>query len=148
MDALRRQLGFPIFTKSESIDDLFARYGQSYRLLVMIAGMGASFTMVVSGTIVNVAVPDVMGAFGVGLDQAQLMTSAFNIAMVTSQLLNAWIVAAFGQRLHGLDVLLWQDDQEEREEETRNAAAHAHRGVLAARVACTRSCTRAVRRAP
>ena len=98
MDALRRQLGFPIFTKSESIDDLFARYGQSYRLLVMIAGMGASFTMVVSGTIVNVAVPDVMGAFGVGLDQAQLMTSAFNIAMVTSQLLNAWIVAAFGQR--------------------------------------------------
>ena len=64
----------------------------------MTAGMAASFTMVVSGTIVNVAVPDVMGTFGVGLDQAQLMTSAFNIAMVTSQLLNAWIVAAFGQR--------------------------------------------------
>ena len=64
----------------------------------MIAGMSASFTMVGSGTIVNVAVPDVMGAFGVGLDQAQLMTSAFNIAMVTSQLLNAWVVAAFGQR--------------------------------------------------
>ena len=64
----------------------------------MFAGMAASFTMVVSGTIVNVAVPDVMGAFGVGLDQAQLMTSAFNIAMVTSQLLNAWLVSAFGQR--------------------------------------------------
>lgn len=64
----------------------------------MFAGMSASFTMVVSGTIVNVAVPDVMGAFGVGLDQAQLMTSAFNIAMVTSQLLNAWLVSAFGQR--------------------------------------------------
>ena len=60
--------------------------------------MAASFTMVVSGTIVNVAVPSVMGAFGVGLDQAQLMTSAFNIAMVTSQLLSAWLVAAFGQR--------------------------------------------------
>jgi MFS transporter, DHA2 family, multidrug resistance protein len=64
----------------------------------MTAGMAASFTMVVSGTIVNVAVPDVMGAFGVGLDQAQLMASAFNIAMVTSQLLNAWVVAYFGQR--------------------------------------------------
>jgi len=64
----------------------------------MIAGMSASFTMVVSGTIVNVAVPDVMGSFGIGLDQAQLMTSAFNIAMVTSQLLNAWLVSAFGQR--------------------------------------------------
>ncbi len=65
----------------------------------MVAGMAASFTMVVSGTIVNVAVPDVMGAFGVGLDQAQLMTSAFNIAMVTSQLLSAWLVSAFGQRV-------------------------------------------------
>jgi EmrB/QacA subfamily drug resistance transporter len=64
----------------------------------MAAGMGASFTMVVSATIVNVAAPDVMGAFGVGLDQAQLMASAFNIAMVTSQLLSAWLVSAFGQR--------------------------------------------------
>lgn len=64
----------------------------------MTAGLAASFTMVVSGTIVSVAVPDVMGAFGVGLDQAQLMTTGFNIAMVTSQLLNAWLVAAFGQR--------------------------------------------------
>ena len=64
----------------------------------MTAGMAASFTMVVSGTIVNVAVPDVMGSFGVGLDQAQLMTSAFNIAMVTSQLLCAWLTASFGQR--------------------------------------------------
>ena len=64
----------------------------------MTAGIAASFTMVVSGTIVNVAVPDVMGSFGVGLEQAQLMTSAFNIAMVTSQLLSAWIVSALGQR--------------------------------------------------
>ena len=65
----------------------------------MMAGMAASFTMVVSGTIVNVAVPSVIGAFGIGLDQAQLITTGFNIAMVTSQLLNAWLVAAFGQRV-------------------------------------------------
>ena len=64
----------------------------------MFAGMAASFTMVVSGTIVNVAVPSVIGAFGIGLDQAQLITTGFNIAMVTSQLLSAWLVAAFGQR--------------------------------------------------
>ena len=62
----------------------------------MTAGIAASFTMVVSGTIVNVSVPEVMGAFGIGLDQAQLMTSAFNIAMVTSQLLSAWIVPNLG----------------------------------------------------
>ena len=56
---------------SESIDDLFARYGSSYRALLTIAAISASFTMVMSGTIVNVATPDVMGAFGIGLDRAQ-----------------------------------------------------------------------------
>ncbi len=83
---------------SESIDDLFARYGSSYRALLTIAAISASFTMVMSGTIVNVATPDVMGAFGIGLDRAQLVSSAFNVALVTSQLLNSWIVATFGQR--------------------------------------------------
>jgi len=82
----------------ESVDDLFRRYGASYRVLVTAAGMTASFVMVISSTIVNVAIPDVMGAFGIGQDQAQLMATAFNVAMVTSQLLNAWVVAVFGQR--------------------------------------------------
>ena len=81
-----------------SVDDLFRRYGDSYRVLVTAAGMTASFVMVISSTIVNVAIPDVMGAFGIGQDQAQLMATAFNVAMVTSQLLNAWVVAVFGQR--------------------------------------------------
>ena len=82
----------------ESVDDLFRCYGDSYRVLVTAAGMTASFVMVISSTIVNVAIPDVMGAFGIGQDQAQLMATAFNVAMVTSQLLNAWVVAVFGQR--------------------------------------------------
>ena len=54
--------------------------------------------MVLSGTIVNVAVPDVMGAFGVGQSEVQLMSTAFMISMTTGQLLNAWVVAVFGQR--------------------------------------------------
>lgn len=83
---------------TESVDDLFLRYGGSYRTLVTGAGMTASFVMVISSTIVNVSIPDVMGAFGIGQDQAQLMATAFNVAMVTSQLLNAWVVAVFGQR--------------------------------------------------
>ena len=60
--------------------------------------MFAAFTMVLSGTIVNVAVPDVMGAFGVGQSEVQLMSTAFMISMTTGQLLNAWGVAGFGQR--------------------------------------------------
>ncbi len=85
--------------RAESVDVLFDRFGPSYQLFVTVTGMTASFVMVVSGGIVNVAVPDVMGTFGIGLDQVQLMTTAFNVAMTTSQLLNAWVIAVFGQRI-------------------------------------------------
>ncbi|MCP5150878.1 MAG: DHA2 family efflux MFS transporter permease subunit [Ectothiorhodospiraceae bacterium] len=68
------------------------------RMLVTATGMLASFTMVLSGTIVNVASPDVMGAFGVGLDKAQFLATAYIATMTASQLLNAWFVGTFGQR--------------------------------------------------
>src|SRR3546814_15264464 len=54
--------------------------------------------MVLSATIVNVAVPHVMGAFGIGQDEAQWMATAFIATMTASQLLNAWVVAALGPR--------------------------------------------------
>ena len=73
--------------------------GATYRWLVTITGMTAAFTMVLSGTIVNVAVPNVMGAFGVGQDEAQFLATAYIATMTASQLLNAWFVAVFGQRL-------------------------------------------------
>jgi len=83
---------------SESLDDLQERYGKPYRFLVTISGMIASFTMVFSGTIVNVAIPNVMGAYGVGQDKAQLLSTAFIATMTASQLLNTWFVKTFGQR--------------------------------------------------
>ena len=70
---------------SESVDDLYRRFGPLYRLLVSSTGMVAAFTMVLTGTMVNVAIPDVMGAYGGGQEQAQLMTTAFVVAMTTSQ---------------------------------------------------------------
>ncbi len=91
--------------RTETIGDLFARYGPSYRVFVTAGAMVASFTMVLSGTIVNVAVPEVMGAFGVGQDEAQLMATAFIATMTASQLLNAWFVSAFGPRLTFMIVL-------------------------------------------
>lgn len=83
----------------DTTETLFARYGPRYRLWVSITGIMASFSMVVSGTIVNVAVPDVMGAFGVGQDQAQFLATAYIATMTASQLLNAWFVSRFGPRL-------------------------------------------------
>ncbi len=61
--------------------------------------MIGAMTMVLSATMVNVAVPSIMGAYGVGQDMAQWAATAFISTMVASQLLNSWMVAAFGQRL-------------------------------------------------
>ncbi len=83
----------------ESVDDLYKRYGRGYLWLATFTGVTASFTMVLTGTVANVAVPNVMGAFGVGQDIAQFVATAFIATMTASQLLNAWFVGAFGQRL-------------------------------------------------
>ena len=63
-----------------------------------IGGLLGAMLMILSATMVNVAVPSIMGAYGVGQDLAQWASTAFLATMVASQLLNAWMVAAFGQR--------------------------------------------------
>ena len=80
---------------SETLDDLFARYGKPYRFLVTVSGMIASFTMVFTGTIVYVAISNEMGAYGVGQDKAQLLSTAFIATMTASQLLNTWLVVIY-----------------------------------------------------
>ena len=79
--------------------ELEARYGPKFRWLVAAAGVTGTISMVLSATIVNVAVPSAMGAFGVGQDQAQWMATAFIATMVASQLLAAWFIDALGERL-------------------------------------------------
>ena len=76
------------------------------RWLVTGTGMLASFTMVLSGTIVNVAVPDVMGAFGVGQGLAQFIATAYLATMTASQLLGRWITGWLGRRLAFTAVLV------------------------------------------
>ena len=89
-----------------TIEDRFAQYGPSYRYLVAFAGMLGVISMVLSITIVNVAVPSVMGAYGIGQDLAQWMATAFIATMTISQLLNNWLVEAFGQRLTFLIIIV------------------------------------------
>src|SRR5215471_1316483 len=77
---------------------LSERYGPSYRWLVTITGMIGVVSMVLAMTTVNVAVPDVMGAFGIGQDKAQWMSSAYAAAMTAGMLMNAWITGVLGER--------------------------------------------------
>ena len=76
------------------------------RWLITGTGMVASSTMVLSGTIVNVAVPDVMGTFGVGQGMAQFLATAYLATMTASQLLGRWIIGLLGRRIAFMTVLV------------------------------------------
>ena len=58
---------------------LSERYGPAYRWLVTVTGMVGVVSMVLAMTTVNVAVPDVMGAFGIGQDKAPLRIGINNL---------------------------------------------------------------------
>lgn len=82
----------------DALAPYFKRYGPAYRWLVIVTTMMAAITVVLSSTVVNVALPDIMGVFGIGQDQAQWMSTGFLAAMTGSMLLNAWLNEAFGVR--------------------------------------------------
>lgn len=84
---------------NESVERQFQRFGPAYRWLVTVGGLIGAMTMILAATMVNVAVPSIMGAFGVGQDLAQWASTAFLATMVASQLLNVWMVTALGPRV-------------------------------------------------
>lgn len=65
---------------------------------ISITAMLAMIAMIMSSTMVNVAIPDIMGAFGIGQDQAHWISTGFLAAMTAGMLLNAWLVTNFGPR--------------------------------------------------
>jgi EmrB/QacA subfamily drug resistance transporter len=79
--------------------ELQARWGAPYRWLVTLAAMIGTVATILSATIVNVALPQVMGAFGIGQDHAQLIATAFLASVTATMLLNGWLVDTFGCRL-------------------------------------------------
>jgi MFS family permease len=81
-----------------SIDQLFLHYGPAYRWFATATAMVATISVVLSTTIVNVAIPDVMGAFGISQVQGQWLSTGFLAAMTATMLVTDWAYRAFGQR--------------------------------------------------
>jgi EmrB/QacA subfamily drug resistance transporter len=82
----------------ETTDLLFARYGARYRWLATITVMMGTISAMLTTTIVNVALPDIMGAFGIGQDRVQWLSTGALAAMTIGMLVNAWLIHSFGQR--------------------------------------------------
>jgi len=83
---------------STTADILADRYGSSYRWLLTLTAMIGNIALILSSTIINVAIPSIMGAYGVGQDKAQFLSAGFLAIMTLSMLLNSWMVAAVGKR--------------------------------------------------
>ena len=88
---------------------LFHRFGIAYRWYAMLAVVSANIAAVLASTIINVAVPDIMGAFGIGQDDAQWLATANLAAATISMLCSAWMVSRIGLRgtvLLGMSIFL------------------------------------------
>ena len=80
-------------------------FGFAQRWLVVATSLSSSLALALSGTITNVAVPDIMGAFGVGQDQAQWMATGFLATMSVSMLVSSWLIEVLGQRITFIAIL-------------------------------------------
>ncbi len=83
---------------SETTEVLSERYGPRYRWFATVTVMLGTISAVLTTTTVNVAIPDIMGAFGIGQDRAQWLSTGALAAMTIGMLLNAWLISRYGQR--------------------------------------------------
>ncbi|WKE65230.1 MDR family MFS transporter [Gallaecimonas kandeliae] len=74
------------------------RFGPGYRWLATGTVMLGTIATTTTATIVNVALTDIMGAFGMGTDQIQWLSTGFLAAMTATMLLTAWALDHLGYR--------------------------------------------------
>jgi MFS transporter, DHA2 family, multidrug resistance protein len=85
-------------SEKDSADDLRTRHGTRYKWLLLVTVMAGSMCSFMASTIASVAVPDITQHFGIGLDSAQWVASAFMLASLPAHLLTPWLLARFGLR--------------------------------------------------
>jgi len=69
-----------------------------YKWLVVIAVMSGAFLVVLDTTVVNVALPKIMAAFGVNVDKIEWIVTAYMIAMAIIMPSVGWLSARIGNK--------------------------------------------------
>ena len=75
---------------------MYERHGAAYPWWVTGVSVLGSFATLLTATIINVAIPDIMGALGLTIDEAQNLVSAHLAAGTVTMLMTAWSIRAFG----------------------------------------------------
>ena len=83
---------------NEEFIAFFERYGLAYRWYAVSAVIAGNIAAVLATTIINVAIPSIMGAFGVGQDQAQWLATSNLAAATVGMLCGHWSVQKLGLR--------------------------------------------------
>ena len=83
---------------TQTLAALAAQHGERYRWRLLMTVMIGSIASVMSSTIVNVAVPDLMRHFQIGQERAQWVAAGFMAAMTLSMLPTPWLLARYGYR--------------------------------------------------
>ena len=82
-----------------SVAGLKARYGERWRWLVVFTVVIGTMAMVLSATVVNVALHDIMLEFGLSQGQVHWAATGFIAAMTTTMLASSWVVDRVGVRV-------------------------------------------------
>ena len=65
---------------------MFARFGPRYRYYVSFTAMLGTMAMALTATMTNVAIPVIMGTFGVGQDKVHWVSTGFIAAMTFNEI--------------------------------------------------------------
>jgi DHA2 family multidrug resistance protein len=80
------------------IDELARQHGPAYRRNVVVGLMMGVFPIIMSGTIINVAIPSIQTFFAAGHLEAQVLASSFLAATTASLLLSGGLIGRLGVR--------------------------------------------------
>ncbi len=81
-----------------SFESLKSQYGKAYgAFAILTIGLGTVATILTS-TSINVAIPNIMGAFGIGQDKAQWLSTGFLASSTVTMLMAAWMMQSWGIR--------------------------------------------------
>ena len=75
-----------------------ARHSEEHRYLIAFAVVLAALMQVIDSSIVNVALPDMMGNLGASLDEIAWVTTGYILASVIVIPLTGWLGQLFGRK--------------------------------------------------
>ncbi|WP_372965794.1 DHA2 family efflux MFS transporter permease subunit [Marinobacter sp.] len=81
-----------------SVEGLKARYGDRWRWLAVVTVVVGTMATVLSATVVNVALHDIMLEFGLRQGEVHWLATGFIAAMTTTMLASTWLLDRFGVR--------------------------------------------------